>query len=548
MPNSSSAAQLIENLPFSLEKNWQRCVQVDTINFDCKTINLNNRFFTNKFTDTVIRYRKAVIFHSKLKNQPIAIYIEALEDADEVYFNDHLIGRSGKLPPTFENAYLYPRMYFIPQHIIKYDQFNQIEIRAFSSRGVEPLQFSTPVILPFERAALEIHNNDFIFIIIVSITALLSILQFYNYFMNRGQFEVFYLIAFLIATALFSISRSQIPAYSGFDLNDNLRLSTFLLSICISSLVLFCMQFSGFITRRWNYYLFLLPASSALIALFWIDSTNLLNVYVFSQWLWVVVLLIFLVDAYTRSRRKKNILNQQLVLGQIIFWGLLTIDGFLQSRFFRSSIYLFDVALLPLALAINGVYCSLLNSKKMWSQFKGSTFDFITGTLTRSAFLQRLNEEMLRAKRDNNCLMIAMIDIEQVRRLSVNYGQSIHTQLLNSVSHTLTKTLRPFDLICRMNDDEFCVAAVLHDEKDASTCLKRLSESLDNLKLEVSDDLELVISAKIGGVIYKSEHHLSVQQLIHDANHALSKAKFELTNGYYLLDSSNYSNDTYSYY
>jgi len=52
----------------------------------------------------------------------------------------------------------------------------------------------------------------------------------------------------------------------------------------------------------------------------------------------------------------------------------------------------------------------------------------------------------------------------------------------------------------------------------------------------VGTETELFIGAKLGGVIYNPDQHLSVSQLLQDANYGLAKAKSQKGKDYLLLN------------
>ena len=131
---------------------------------------------------------------------------------------------------------------------------------------------------------------------------------------------------------------------------------------------------------------------------------------------------------------------------------------------------------------------------------------------------------MQRCNRGEGMLLVAVIDIQQAKKISVNYGYSIGNHLLTTVSNSLTKVTRPYDLICRFSDEQFCVAAAITNEEYAEGNLQRIYEELMDIQQPINKDIELYVDARIGGVIYNPELHMSVSHIIQDANYALSKA------------------------
>ncbi|HLZ16893.1 MAG TPA: beta galactosidase jelly roll domain-containing protein [Cyclobacteriaceae bacterium] len=76
-------------------------------------------------------YRKKFDGHQLEKGENYYLNIGFIDDADEVYLNEKLIGFSGSMPPRFKTAYNSERKYPIPNEAINFDGDNVIAIRVF---------------------------------------------------------------------------------------------------------------------------------------------------------------------------------------------------------------------------------------------------------------------------------------------------------------------------------------------------------------------------------------------------------------------------------
>lgn len=65
--------------------------------------------------DGIAWYRKSIKRPEIAKNQSLYIYIRNIDDADELYYNGHLIGSTGKFPPQYVTGYGWERRYLIPK-------------------------------------------------------------------------------------------------------------------------------------------------------------------------------------------------------------------------------------------------------------------------------------------------------------------------------------------------------------------------------------------------------------------------------------------------
>jgi len=78
-------------------------------------------------------YRKTFRAGSLSPNEPIYLMLGHIDDADEVYVNGQLIGKSGSFPPDFETAYNHQRKYIIPYELLNFKGNNTIAVRVYDS-------------------------------------------------------------------------------------------------------------------------------------------------------------------------------------------------------------------------------------------------------------------------------------------------------------------------------------------------------------------------------------------------------------------------------
>ncbi|HEX8546994.1 MAG TPA: acetylxylan esterase [Cytophagaceae bacterium] len=83
-------------------------------------------------------YRRSIILPETLKNAApgdLIISFNQVDDADEAYFNGHLIGSTGGFPPNYESKYSEVREYLVPSKYVYLDKPNTIAIRVFDGGG-----------------------------------------------------------------------------------------------------------------------------------------------------------------------------------------------------------------------------------------------------------------------------------------------------------------------------------------------------------------------------------------------------------------------------
>jgi sialate O-acetylesterase len=78
-------------------------------------------------------YRKTFKVTDYPANTPIFIMLGRIDDADMVYLNGKLLGKSGMFPPDFVTAYDQVRKYTIPAGLLKKDAENIIAVRVYDT-------------------------------------------------------------------------------------------------------------------------------------------------------------------------------------------------------------------------------------------------------------------------------------------------------------------------------------------------------------------------------------------------------------------------------
>ncbi len=103
-----------------------------------------------------------------------------------------------------------------------------------------------------------------------------------------------------------------------------------------------------------------------------------------------------------------------------------------------------------------------------------SSVDILTGAHVRGAGLAELGREITRAARTGQSLIVAYVDVDNLKFVNDSAGHAAGDDLLRSVAHALKARLRSYDLIVRYGGDEFLCAVSDLSLLDAAA---RLSEA-----------------------------------------------------------------------
>src|SRR5712671_3941527 len=83
--------------------------------------------------------------------------------------------------------------------------------------------------------------------------------------------------------------------------------------------------------------------------------------------------------------------------------------------------------------------------------------DPLTGLPNRRAFLERVSDELARARRTAHPVSIAYIDIDNFKRINDDKGHVEGDEFLKEVAQAIRETIRASDVAARLGGDEFAV-------------------------------------------------------------------------------------------
>ncbi len=149
--------------------------------------------------------------------------------------------------------------------------------------------------------------------------------------------------------------------------------------------------------------------------------------------------------------------------------------------------------------------------------------DPLTGLANRSRFLEKLQEALLNADRDNTGCALALLDIDRFKSINDSLGHHAGDQLLKSVSQKLLKCVRETDTVARLGGDEFVVILTRIKSREAVELIA------ENILRELGKPCLLEghainCSASIGIVFYPTDGN-EVGDLLQKADLAMYRAK-----------------------
>jgi diguanylate cyclase (GGDEF)-like protein/PAS domain S-box-containing protein len=151
--------------------------------------------------------------------------------------------------------------------------------------------------------------------------------------------------------------------------------------------------------------------------------------------------------------------------------------------------------------------------------------DALTGLPNRVLFHERLDEALLRLRRQDEKLAIHYLDLDQFKNVNDTLGHPVGDLLLKAVADRLRLCLRESDMVARFGGDEFAVLQMgLAGAYEASD----LADRIVNLMSEPFDiDGQQVVIGASAGIAFAPNDGDCTDLLVRNADMALYEAKEE---------------------
>ncbi len=149
--------------------------------------------------------------------------------------------------------------------------------------------------------------------------------------------------------------------------------------------------------------------------------------------------------------------------------------------------------------------------------------DPLTELSNRRPFLRTLTEEFDRARAQAHPLAVAMIDLDNFKRVNDTFGHEAGDAVLRQISGLLITEFRTIDLIGRLGGEEFAVVFPETTLEGARIACERLLKGIRGAKIKVGTD-EIRVTASIG-LAPMTRIHKEPSQVLKCADELLYQAK-----------------------
>ncbi|HNG15277.1 GGDEF domain-containing protein, partial [Accumulibacter sp.] len=123
--------------------------------------------------------------------------------------------------------------------------------------------------------------------------------------------------------------------------------------------------------------------------------------------------------------------------------------------------------------------------------------DQLTGVLNRRGLEEAFNKEVARSRRRHATMCVALLDIDNFKKLNDSLGHQAGDQALIHLSTVIRETLRPHDTVARYGGEEFIILLPETPIDDAQTALVRLQRELTR-RIFLHDNTRQLITFSAG--------------------------------------------------
>ena len=151
--------------------------------------------------------------------------------------------------------------------------------------------------------------------------------------------------------------------------------------------------------------------------------------------------------------------------------------------------------------------------------------DGLTELYNYRYFKEQLTQEIIRAKRHNNNLSIAMIDIDYFKNYNDTHGHPAGDLVLKTIAELLRNNIRKIDIAARYGGEEFALILAETDKQAASFVANKIKNLIEKQKFayeETQPNGKLTISM---GIATFPDDAISLDALVKMADQRLYRAK-----------------------
>ena len=211
-----------------------------------------------------------------------------------------------------------------------------------------------------------------------------------------------------------------------------------------------------------------------------------------------------------------SIISIPLKVGEIVV-GVMNLARMTVGGFSISELRLLSLLSDQAAVAISNASLHQMISRQAYS-------DTLTGLPNRRALDERLDEEVIAARRNNYSFAVIMMDLDGFKEVNDTYGHSTGDDVLRMVFGQMARGVRNTDFLARYGGDELTLILSQTEMSSAQVVSEKILEGMKKLKYKLPDGRRLKLGIS-GGIAIFPVHARNGSDLLRAADAALYSAK-----------------------
>ena len=223
-----------------------------------------------------------------------------------------------------------------------------------------------------------------------------------------------------------------------------------------------------------------------------------------------------------------SIIGMPLKVGDTVV-GVMNLSRNTVGGFSNSELRLLSLLSDQAAVAISNASLHQMISRQAYS-------DTLTGLPNRRALDERLEEEVLAARRNSYSIAVIMMDLDGFKNVNDTYGHATGDNVLRTVFNQMARGVRTTDFLARYGGDELTLILSQTEMTSAQIVSEKILEGMRNIKYTLPDGRRLQLGIS-GGIAIYPVHARNGADLLRAADAALYQAKkhkrgtFEIARG-----------------
>ena len=203
-------------------------------------------------------------------------------------------------------------------------------------------------------------------------------------------------------------------------------------------------------------------------------------------------------------------INQKVV-------GIMNVSRDRKGKFPPLELHLLSLLASQAAVAISNASLLQTLSKKAYS-------DTITGLPNRRALDERLDAEIINARRTGASFAVVMMDLDGFKSVNDTHGHEVGDLVLRAAFNVVAVGIRSSDFIARYGGDELTLILQQSDIRASKSVTDKILENLTKFTYKAPDGSGIKLGIS-GGVAIYPDHGRTAPALMRAADAALYKAK-----------------------